>query len=94
MVCITRATDEMRNGTITPVEFLKKIANIDSKIMKAVSEDDLSSNLFTESVIEKIAAKAKVMKNCILCQENEIEVLFMPCSHSWCCKKMLGITKK
>lgn len=98
MIRIKRATDEMRNGTITPMEFLQKVANIDNKIMNANSQDDLSIDLFNDSVNSNDSSESESddedPSTCIICHKNKIEVLLLPCSHSCCCKQCWDAQKK
>lgn len=90
MVGIRRATQEMREKLITPIEFLQKISHIDNKIMKASSEDNLINEIFDNSVASNSDSSDsdddQDSLNCIICEENKLEVLLMPCSHICCCK--------
>lgn len=90
----------MRDGYITPIEFLQKIANIDNKIMKVGSEDDLTNDEFNDSVhsnndnsSESESDSDEDPSNCIICGKKKIEVLLMPCSHLCCCKMCWEIQK-
>lgn len=90
MVRIKRATQEMRENLITAIEFLQKIANIDNKIMKASSEDNLVNDNFVDSVATNSDSSdsddEQDPSHCIICKNNKLEVLLMPCSHICCCK--------
>lgn len=80
----------MRDGTITPIEFLQKIASIDNKIMRANSEELLIGANFEDSIESNSESDSESddnPSNCVICNKNRIEVLLMPCSHVCCCKK-------
>lgn len=88
----------MRNGTITPIEFLQKIANIDNKIMKACSEDILIFDSFDDSIDTNSENSDSEddddPSNCIICKINKREVLFMPCAHMCCCRICWDLQQK
>lgn len=94
---IKNATQEMRDELITPIEFLQKIANMDNKIMKASSEDDLVNVDFDNSIATNSESSdsedEEDPSKCIICNINKREVLLLPCAHMCCCKICWAIQK-
>lgn len=88
----------MREKIITPLEFLQKIANIDNKIMRCTSDERVNQNENDHnqsnlSTIEEISDSDEIndetdeeLGKCIICSENFVEVLIMPCGHLCICK--------
>lgn len=93
---IQRATDEMRDGSITPIEFLQKIANIDNKIMTLSSEDDLTNDQINDSIHSNNDNRSESESESEGDEDpsNCIEVLLMPSAHIYAVAKCAGKNKR
>lgn len=77
-----KVSDELSRGSITPLEFLKKVANVNKIIKEETFEAELEPiGYLDDSDSENDDDEGDMI--CVICDPTRASVLLFPCTH--CC---------
>lgn len=99
---LNKASDEVEQEMITPLQFLEKVANLNNKIMKSSPMDEEPQ--FLDEIVDSTDSESEDDAEtedslCVICIRKQASVLFMPCSHCCVCtecwnKRLELVTRK